>query len=335
MPLDRPGLADFVRARVPRDLSDDEGHLAAVREHIVTYGWHVQAVFAAPGRLGWSYTIGFVDTMGVPDLVTFGLPHDVANRLLNDIGDAIVEGRTFEDDHRYAGFLVDADVQFKPVLAKWRGAHFGRAADWYDTWPEMRQVVIPDIQNRMPGEEGSEAERFQMLLYTDAPAPRALSHEHTPIAVKGGHRALAADHLGEHPTGWDEELVVVEGRQPDRAVVMSVPFVDDLVFGDEVEIADTGGALRISGVSQSAPLSTVRCCVLRGGDETKAALDDLLTAAEQNEVVWESPVAHWFFFGVPHHRFDWFERLLQAHVDDGLLSTQTVRRPPDGFAGDR
>lgn len=328
MPLERPEFADFIRARSPRLLEADEDYLTAVHDHISEYGWHVQAVFAGPGQIGWYYTIGFMDTFGVPDIVTFGLPEDVAKRLLNDIGDAMLEGRRFEDDRRYGGFLVDAEVVFKPVLPKWGGAHFGRARDWYGTWPDMRQVVLPDLQNRMPGEVGNEAERFQMLLYKDKPAPRILSHEHTPVPVENGLEALAPDFLGNDPSGWEEGVVVREGATADRAVVMSVPFVDHLVFGDEVEIADVDGVLRITGMSRPAPVSTVRCCVLRGGDETNAALDQLLTAAEQDEIVWESPVLHWFFFGVPHHRLAWFEEVLQPLRDDRVLGVQVVRRPP-------
>lgn len=327
VPLDRPELTAFERFRAPRDLGPDEDYLQPVRAHIARFGWHIHGVFADPGRIGWHYTIGFGDTFGHPDLVVFGLTDSVAQILLNDIGDALASGTSFQLGDRYEGFLVDVDIEFRRTLPRWSPAHFGRARDWYGAYAEMWQVVLPDLEDRFPGDPGEEASRFQVLLANARPAPAPLTHEHTPIDVADGWTAIARDLVGGDETGWEELLVLVKGAVAERWVVVSVPFVDHIVFGDEVQADEADGELRVTQVTQRAPIATVRICTLRSGDETASRVNSLIDEAESNEILWESPVRFWSFFAVPHHRFEWFTEAAQPLVDDRLVSRRVVRPP--------
>lgn len=273
MTLDEERFRGFARARQPRSLGPDEEHLSVLRENVERYGWHVQAVLPDPGRIGWQYTVGFGDSIGHPELVVSGVPQEVGQVLLNDIGDALAEGRRFEVGERYPDFLVDVDIELRPTLARWNEAHFGRARDWYGEFPPTLQVVLPDRENRFPGEPDSDAGSWQLLLFDERPTPRYLSHERTPIDVEEVFRAIVPDLLGEHPSGWEEELLVVRGANADRWVVVSVPYVDHIGFGDELELHDTDGRLELTAVTARAPIATARVLVLRGGDDTRQRLD--------------------------------------------------------------
>lgn len=325
MPLDDERFADFPRVRPVRELSDGEDYLRPVRDNIEKYGWHVQYVFAEPGRLGWAYTIGFWTSMGHPELVVFGLDQTVAQTLLNDIGDAIADGQTFADGQRSSGFLVDVDIEFRETLERWGPSHFGRASDWYGSIPSVLQVVIPDLENRFPGDPDEEVSRFQLLLANDSPAPALLTHPHTPFAVEGAFTVIVSDLLGGDETGWEERVVVVEGSQPDRFVVVSVPFVDHLAFGDEIEVSERGEELYLHSVTKAATTVTVRVLLLGGDEDIQDRFGALLDAAEENEIVWESPVQSWFFFGVPHHRLAWFREVLRPFLEAELVSARGDR----------
>lgn|GEM_PF-1719238 len=325
--LDQSEFAEFQRFRDARDLLPDEQYLEPVRDHIVKYGWHIQQVLGDAGRFGWSYSIGFADSLDHPDLVVFGLPGDVARVLLNDIGDALARGQRFDVGARYGDFLENVDVEFRATLARWHPAHFGRAKDWYNGDVLVWQVVIPDLQNRFPGDPGEEASRFQLLLFDDQPAPEPLSHPHTPIDVQEGWTVLVPDLVGTAETGWEERLMVQRGADPGSLVVASVPFVDHVGFGDEIEVEDAGEELRLTRVTKHAPVATVRLGILQGGEETQRRLSDLLDVAESNGVVWESPVVHWFFFGVPHHQYAWFLDQVEPLRVDGLASIVITRSP--------
>jgi Domain of unknown function (DUF4262) len=329
MPLNNPEFSEFRVVRTPRLLEEHETHLHAVRNNIANSGWHVAGVFADPGRLGWTYTVGLNDTIGVDDLVVFGLSYETAGTLLNDVGDELIRGRRFEDDVRYPGFLEDVDIKFRPTLAKWGPAHFGRARDWYGHYPVVRQIVIPDLENRFPGEPECEATRFQLLLDSDDPAPNRLTHPTSPLPK--GEFAFDVIEIGDidggHPTGYVELVQTAEGVRPDRRVVVSVPFTDHLAFGDELLVSGEGESLRFESITEYAPTATVRVGVLRNDPDVDRAIDDLIADARTRETLFESPVSNWLFFAVPHHQLDWFLARLAPLREQRFISSTVARRP--------
>lgn len=52
---------------------------------IAKYGWAVQAVFAGDDSPAFAYTVG-LSKKGLPEVIVFGLPQQVAHRFLNDMG---------------------------------------------------------------------------------------------------------------------------------------------------------------------------------------------------------------------------------------------------------
>ena len=129
-------------------------------------------------------------------------------------------------------------------------------------------------------------------------------------------------------TGWEELLVVVRGNEPNRWVVVSVPYTEHISFGDEVEAIDDSGTLRVAGVTRTAPFATVRLCVLKADDASRERLYELVGNAEDNEVVWERPLDGWLFFGVPHRRYAWFMEAVQPLLEDGVVFPRIDRPPP-------
>jgi len=306
--------------------------LAPVREHVASHGWHVAGILPDPGRLGWTYTIGLATTTGHPDLVVSGLDPNIAAVLLNDLGDAIRMGLVLRPGDRLPGYLVDVDIEIRPVLPRWISAHFGRAFDWYGAEPAMLAVALPDRSNRFPEEPGSEAGRFQLSFWSERLAPRRLTHPHVATPELGnGHRVVVDDLLDGAPTGWEEEVtVVLDPADPRVGTVHSVPFVDWLAYGDRVRVADAGaGELRVDAFVSAAPVATVRVGLLASGDELRHDFDVLLDAAEAGGIPWESPVRGYLFFAVAHGRDDDFLAFLMAEKERGTMST-TVVRPPGG-----
>lgn len=304
--------------------------LAPVREHVASHGWHVAGILPDPGRLGWTYTIGLATTTGHPDLVVSGLDPHTAAVLLNDLGDAIRNGLVLHPGDRLPGYLVDVDVEFRPVLPRWVPAHFGRATDWYGAPPAMLAVALPDRANRFPEEPGSEAGRFQLRFWSERLAPRRLTHPHVPTAdLESCHRMVVDDLLDGDPTGWEEELIVVlDQRDPTVGTVHSVPFVDWLTYGDRVRVADDGaGGVGFSGFVSAAHVATVRVGLLGTGDALRRDFDVLLDGAEARSVPWESPVRGYLFFAVAHEGYDDFMGFLTAEKERGSVSTTVVRAP--------
>ncbi|MEL6894345.1 MAG: DUF4262 domain-containing protein, partial [Actinomycetota bacterium] len=250
----------------------------------------------------------------------------VAHNLLNDIGAALAEGQSFHEGERYPGFLVDVDIEFRAALPRWGPAHFGQARDWYGSFPDVWQVVLPHRDNRFPGEPAENASRFQLRLWAEQPAPHRLEHEPNSIDADGAPTASVEDLLDGNATGWEELLNLTRGADPKRFVVTSVPFVDHIGFGDEVETEQREGMLRVTKVTRRAPTATMRIAVLDHGDEVVRRVNQLIVHADANEIVWEAPVPGWLFFAVPRHRYEAFADLVDSLVRDALVSVQSVFR---------
>src|SRR3954469_8667275 len=60
--------------------------------HIEEFGCSVVNVSQSSHGLGWSYTIGVFDTCGKPEIITVGLPPEVAQYALNEAARLLREG---------------------------------------------------------------------------------------------------------------------------------------------------------------------------------------------------------------------------------------------------
>jgi hypothetical protein len=201
--------------------------------------------------------------------------------------------------------------------------------DWYKHLPGVRQIVIPDLNNRFPEEPGCEASRFQLLLDSDDPAPNRLTHPTSPLPENGFPvDMIEIDDIHDgHPTGYVELVRTVEGVRPDRRIVVSVPFSEHLAFGDELLVSGDRKSLRFESISEYAPTASVRVGVLRNDADADQAIDDLVDEAAARETQMESPVPNWLFFAVPHHQLDWFLARLDPLREQGFITSTVTRQP--------
>ena len=81
-------------------------------EIIKKFAWHVMSV--APRRDStdkqecFSYSTGLFAQFQRPEIILFGLDANTANRIINEIGNAMKAGREFELDTDYADIFADA-----------------------------------------------------------------------------------------------------------------------------------------------------------------------------------------------------------------------------------
>ena len=139
-----------------------------ISDNIREYGWHCLHVFPTKENQDkFSYSIGFGESYGAPEVLIFGLEREKAHALLNECAHLLKGGHTIllgaEDDDVLAG---DYKVIFKSVRPDCFGEYLGTAVRYYQRKPFNAVVMfLPDRQHRFPWQPG----------YEDIPADEALA----------------------------------------------------------------------------------------------------------------------------------------------------------------
>ncbi len=138
------------------------------RTNIREYGWHCLHVFPTKeDQDRFSYSIGFGESYGAPEVLIFGLEREKAHALLNECAHLVKGGHIIrpgaEDDDVLAG---DYKVVFRSVRPDCFGEYLGTAVRYYQGRPFSAVVMfLPDRQHRFPWQPG----------YEDIPADEALA----------------------------------------------------------------------------------------------------------------------------------------------------------------
>jgi hypothetical protein len=144
----------------------DEWALGQIEEHgcaLISVGSNCKDDF------GWTYSLGIHDTCGQPELITVGLPFELAKFCLNEAARRMRAGVdvTREPQKELIGNVA---CELRTVAAKWveRLMNF---ANWYNGRPDypVLQVIYPDLQNRFQWEDGFENRFIQPLLQPGTP----------------------------------------------------------------------------------------------------------------------------------------------------------------------
>jgi hypothetical protein len=119
------------------------------------HGWGVFGIKAVGGLPGWAFTAGLWHTFGSPEVAMFGLRVADMQVWLNDVGEQIRSGQTFDPDERRMGILPGFPVTFRPVHEGWYRDLLGYAM-WFAQRPPLPvvQVVWPDTEGRFPWDPG-------------------------------------------------------------------------------------------------------------------------------------------------------------------------------------
>ena len=135
-------------------------HAEKIEWMIETDGFAVEPVpprpDSEPPQAGYTYTIGFPEHTGFPDVVVFGLTPVAARGLIGLVAELLVGGTEIPVGAEVVGLLDnDLRARFAPVdLAQW-GALFEVAASWYrrDDF-DVVQLIYPDRNGFLPYEPG-------------------------------------------------------------------------------------------------------------------------------------------------------------------------------------
>ncbi len=160
-----------------RSLSDAY-HRWDTERRVRKHGWTAICVGDYSHAPTWAYTVGFLSSLGAPEVVVFDLPQEAADGILWKIFEELKAGElVLRDGEAWAS----AD---EPVV--WREVHPSRFADDEEPWlgiaqtlnavrtgPEFRafQLVLSDHDGRLPWDPQYD-ERLrarQRELYLPAP----------------------------------------------------------------------------------------------------------------------------------------------------------------------
>lgn len=114
------------------------------------------------------YTAGLTQK-GLPELIVYGVPAEHGADLLNSLASRLLDGEVIAD-----GTRIDDLVEgpFTPQLrtAVRRRDPLGVAEEQYGDQVVVRQLVLPDRENRMPWEARFDYSASQPVLYAWAPS---------------------------------------------------------------------------------------------------------------------------------------------------------------------
>jgi hypothetical protein len=112
----------------------------------------------------WSYSLGLYDTCGQPELITVGLPFEVAKSCLNEAARRMRDGVDVTME-RQKELIGNVDCALRVVSPEWvkRLMNF---ANWFNGGADypVLQVIYPDLQNRFQWEENFASRFVQPLL---------------------------------------------------------------------------------------------------------------------------------------------------------------------------
>ena len=143
---------DRIRILPQGILEPDEKKLV---DDIETYGCHIVQVREENGFPGWSYSVGFTDVLGMPELIVIGLKNNVAHSLLNECNRRLQNGLRLEEQSRQRELLSNVECEFRRVEKRWLIQTMGYAVWFYggDGF-QVLQCVYPDLGNRFPWDDG-------------------------------------------------------------------------------------------------------------------------------------------------------------------------------------
>ena len=124
-----------------------------ISENIREYGWHCLHVFPTKENQDkFSYSIGFEESYGAPEVLIFGFEREKAHAVLNECAQLLKGGHTIHPDVEDAEVLAgDYTVVFKSVRPHCYGEYPGTASRYYQGKPfDAVVMVLPDWQHRFP-----------------------------------------------------------------------------------------------------------------------------------------------------------------------------------------
>jgi len=134
-----------------------EEAIRVVAKHVAEFGWHCLHVHPnTDAQLPFSYSIGFAESFGQPEILVFNQPREKAHSLLSVCANMFRSGEKIESYQEDGRVLEGAyKVIFRPVALHAYGEFLGTAKRYYGGKPFSAVVMfLPDKNHRYPWDEG-------------------------------------------------------------------------------------------------------------------------------------------------------------------------------------
>lgn len=144
----------------PTDPSDQK-----LLDDVRSYGWHVISIAEDEAGPGFAFTVGLYARTKKPEILLMGVPPDASTRVLNSVGEYLMEGGDLIPNRRYPKFVDRCDVIFRYIARNHYRDYLGYARWFYGTahanFPAM-QCLWPDLEGIFP-DDAAFAEKFRRL----------------------------------------------------------------------------------------------------------------------------------------------------------------------------
>jgi hypothetical protein len=116
----------------PAVSSDLDEYELKVLSNIEKSGCHVTTVFDPDGNNpSFSYSAGFTKSVGQPEVITFGLRHEVMHSMINNTLRQCERGLELQDFSRLTDLLEGFDVMVRAIPSEWIEREYFNSAMWF------------------------------------------------------------------------------------------------------------------------------------------------------------------------------------------------------------
>lgn len=245
------------------------------REGIARHGWLVISVPGDEERPGFQFTAGLTGR-DLPELIVYGLGPDLGTHALNDVAQRLVDGTRCADGEVVPD-VVDGEYRTQLWDVTWLQDPLGAAFAVYGKDSvRVRQLVVPDLEDRLPWEQDYAHPELQPILFN---APNG----------QGPRRAGAEEVPDEHPgpVNWDLP------QDPHLGVIVSRP-VDTHELPVLLVVHDHDGDWQVLDGVHVPEVETARVVCLHHVVEQDSSLRDVLrTLPAGHEAHREAVGAKW------------------------------------------
>ncbi|MFN3649349.1 MAG: DUF4262 domain-containing protein [Armatimonadota bacterium] len=126
-----------------------------VARDVAEYGWHTIGIEEDEEGPPFAYSVGFVRTLGHPEVLVAGLEPHLGHDILSTIAAEVREGQQFEPEREYEEILDGFLCAFKRVDPQFYARFLGCGLRYYQREFPCLQCVWPDKLGRFPWNEGA------------------------------------------------------------------------------------------------------------------------------------------------------------------------------------
>jgi len=135
------------------------------------YGWHMLTIPADDHGPGFTYTVGLFHSYAHPEVIVFGLPNQVMQRVVDVVATLVKGGQQFKSGDQTDDVLNGYSCAFRTVLRAHYRDHLGYAMWYYRRkghaeFPAL-QCLWPDKDHHFPWDSECDAgiSALQPALY--------------------------------------------------------------------------------------------------------------------------------------------------------------------------